>query len=681
MDNVGRYDSTGNAVWVRQCPCAKGSGVAASAGRVWLTEPTAKSMTWLGSVDGRTTGRISPRSAQNGFPADVAAAPDGTVFGTDLIGSAVFAWPPPYLPGDFETWTMLESSGPFRIAAGAQPDGATLVAVMHSDGLVRVHRPDGTLVARFVVPGEPIDLTFGDEGLIYFLDADTAEVSVYEPGPPPTSTPVPTDLPVVSGSCKVTGSRTISPTLLTDFGTTEVSLSLAAECPEGAVVGSDIALIIDRSQSMRKGTPLSQMDAAKAAAHRFLAGLDLRHHQATVIGFSDVAEMVQPLTADLAALDAAVDGLSEMGSGTDIRSGLHVAMDHILKAGRPNALPALILLTDGEPTLPIAPEADTAALVEAERARARRAYIVTVGLGEFVDSLLLETIASTPEDFYYSPSVVDLNHIYETILRVIQGIQLSDLVIEDTPAQPFVLPVVGSSAPPALLVNDTLQWTRPVLPSSGLSFTHTIKASAPGRDSIGPARAIYTDADGTRRTYRFDEPILEVVLGTYTPAPAGTATAPPPVPPAPATPGCPANESWFLSLAVFPDTVGQGPYTCPGCNDRFDSGDVWSAVGEPIGPTTVSISDTSGHLLWVGEIPSTPGGVGRALARLCSPPPYRVQVLRIPAGYQSCPNSPIERIVDAKRLQPRRRAELRFGLWGGCGTPDPFSGPSPRGCP
>ena len=37
-----------------------------------------------------------------------------------------------------------------------------------------------------------------------------------------------------------------------------------------------------------------------------------------------------------------------------------------------------------------------AALVAAERARARRTYLVTVGLGNFIDSLLLESIASTP---------------------------------------------------------------------------------------------------------------------------------------------------------------------------------------------------------------------------------------------------------------------------------------------
>jgi uncharacterized protein YegL len=638
-------------------------------------------MTWLGAVDGRTSGRITPRRADNGFPADISAAPDGTVFGTDLTASAVFAWPPPYLPNDYATWSLLESSGPFRIAAGAQADGETLVAVMHSDGLVRVHRPDGTLEARFTIPGEPMDLTIGLDGRIYALDMDTGEVRVYEPGPPPTSTPVPVDPPVVAGSCKIVGSRTVAPAHMADCGTADVTLTIDAECPEGAVVGSDVVLLIDQSQSMRKGIPVSQMDAAQEAAHRFLAGLDVTHHQAAVLGFSDSAKIEQSLTTDKALIGAAIDRLSPSGGGTDIHAALHLAMEHIRTRGRSDALPALLLLTDGAPNRPVAPEPNTAALVAAERARARRAYIVTIGLGVFVDSLLLESIASSPDDFYYSPSVVDLNRIYDTILDVIRDIRLSDLVIEDTPAQPFVRPVPGSSSPPALVVNDTLQWTRPVLPPGGLTFTHTIKVGVPKKGGIGPARALYTDADGTRRTYRFDEPVLDVVLPTLTPGPSGSATAPPPVPEAPPTPSCAAQDAWRLLVTVYPDTVGHGPYSCPGCNDFYDSGDVWSAVGEPVGPATVSVTDSEGHLLWVGEIESAPGGISRAYFHLCAPPPYTVTLLRTPAGYLSCPNSPPSRVVDSSNLKPNRNAEVRFGLWSGCGTPAPPDSPPPRTCP
>ena len=175
---VGRYLADGSPAWEREDPGATGTGVAAAAGRVWYSDPERGAMKWFGRADGRVAGEVVPRGAETGFPADLDVAPDGTLFATDLIGDAVFAWPPPYLPNDFARWTMLEGSGPFRIGVGAQADGELLVAVLFSDGLVRVHRPDGRLEARFTVPGEPIDLCVGPEGRIYVLDEETYTLSL-----------------------------------------------------------------------------------------------------------------------------------------------------------------------------------------------------------------------------------------------------------------------------------------------------------------------------------------------------------------------------------------------------------------------------------------------------------------------------------------------------------------------
>ena len=56
-------------------------------------------------------------------------APDGTLFATDLLGDAVFTWAPPDLPNDFVRWTLIETSGPWRVSVGAQEDGTVLVIV------------------------------------------------------------------------------------------------------------------------------------------------------------------------------------------------------------------------------------------------------------------------------------------------------------------------------------------------------------------------------------------------------------------------------------------------------------------------------------------------------------------------------------------------------------------------
>lgn len=683
MYNVGRYEAGGTQAWTRKCECSTGSGVAATPGRVWLTDPANKALRWLGTGDGRVTGEISAAPAMAGFPADVDASPDGTLFATDLIGGAVYAWPAPYLPGDYASWTMIESSGPFRVGAGTQADGAVVVAVLFSDGLIRVHRPDGTLVARFFDPGEPLDITVGEGGRIYVLDEVTRAVRAYAPGTPPTATPLPTDPPTLPASCQLVGTRVVERAEIDRCDTVGVTLTLRADCPPDALAGADVLLIIDRSLSM---IAEGKMDAAKKAARRFLAGLDLRYHHAALVTFSTDATVDQPLTNDRAVIEAAVDALVARGSGTDIQASIHTAMRHYQTAGRPNALPVIVLLTDGRPNLPVVPEADTAALAAAERARARRAYVVTIGLGRFIDSLLLEAIASQRSDFYYAPSVVDLDKIYDTILRVVESIGLTDVIVEDRPRPGVFAYEDGSSQPPALVVNDALQWTRPVLPRDGFTMTYRVKALVPGQFGLGAAFARYTDADGSQRTYAFPEPVLAAAGagpggGVSTPDPAAP-TPQPTLPPAVEPVVCPSPNAWRLGLVVFPDTSGYGGQPCPGCNGVFDSGDRWDR-GYGDAPPVVLVQAVDGRVLWRADMPARSDGPAREIAFLCEPPPYRVTLANIPAGYLTCPNSPTSRLVTARAFNHLRWSETRFALWSGCGLPTqaPVPVPTLPACP
>lgn len=678
---VGRYTASGAPAWERQSPGATGTGVAATAGRVWYTEPKAGALVWFGRADGRVSGQVAPRGVGRGFPADVAVAPDGTLFATDLIAGTVYTWPEPYLPGDYSVWSMLESSGPFRIGVGADADGDTLVAVLFSDGLVRVHRPDGTLVARFFAPGEPLDLAVGNGGRIYVLDEAADAVQVYAPGAPPTPTPVPPDPPLTDRSCRLTGTRALAPDRVLRCGATDVTLTVQADCPPGAVVGADIAIITDVSNSMRNG----KLDGARAAAKRFVDGLDLRYHRAAVVSFSGDASVEQPLSADRATVQGALDALAIGGGNTNIYAALRAASDHLRTAGRPDALPVMVLLTDGDPIRPMVPEPATAALVAAERARARRTYIVTIGLGNTIDSLLLETIASSRKDFFYAPDVVDLDRIYRAILDVVAQMNLTDLVIEDTPAAPFTRYVPGSGQPPPLVVNDTLTWTWPSLPADGLTFRYSLAATGSGQGPAGRARVRYTDADGTRRTFTFPEPPLAVVVPTATPGgatPTAAATADPGLPtPLPATPppaACAPGKAWWLQVMVFPDTVGSGGYRCPGCNGTWDGGDHWQLVDGRVPPATLIVADAAGTPLWIGDVTAgATRGPARANIQLCAPPPYRVTLAKPPAGYVACPNSPPYRLIRSTAFSTGRSAETAFGVWPGCGIVPPTAPPAP----
>ncbi len=688
MFSAGRLDAAGTEVWMRRCDCATGSGVAASPGRIWLTEPSKKALHWLGNVDGRVEGQLIPRAAQAGFPADVTASPDGTLFATDLMGGSVFAWPPPYLPNDYQTWSMLEASGPFRIGAGLQADGEVVVAVLFSDGLVRVHRPDGTLLARFFAAGDPADIAVGQGGILYVLDEHSRSVRVYEPGTPPAPTPVPPDPPRARGSCTVTAQRTVDPPVVTRCSNAVVTLRLSASCPPDAVSGADVAIIIDTSASMYQE---KRMESAKAAARRFLSGLDLRHHRASVVTFSATARVRQPLTDDAKALDDIVGALEpDQGeSGTNIADALAVGMQHLTTDGRPGALPVVVLLTDGAPNRPYVPEPVTAALAQAERARARRAYVLTIGLGRTIDSLLMENIASSKADFFYSPNTVDLDRIYAVILRVVQSIGVTDLTIEDVPASPFVRYVPGTNSEPPLLVGDRLQWTRPLLPVDGLALTWTLKADLPGKAPIGRARVLYTDADGTRRTAAFPEPVLESIREVATPGPTSNAPTPAPtagppptatLPAAPPDASCARGQSWRLAIDVFPDAVGYGGYACPGCNGIWQAGDRWEHDAWQQ-PGAVVVTDAGGTTLWVGAVKAAPASPGQAYVVLCTPPPWHVRLAQMPLGYVSCPNSPPDRLVTGAQVGADRYVRVGFTLWAGCGRPTPAAAPTEPSLP
>lgn len=685
LGTVGRVGPGGALRWRRNCLCGTGSGVALTPGRAWFTDPKKRTLAWLGTADGSVSGQLLPKGVSDGFPSDVAAAPDGTLFATDLIGRKILAWPPPYLPNDFVVWDVLETNGPFRVGAGADADGKALAAVLLADGTIRVQRPDGSLVARFLVPGEPTDLGMGNGGRIYVLDDASREVRVYLPGTPPTATPPPPDPPLGRGSCRLTGERLLAPPDIARCGSTQVTLRLDASCPPGAVTGADVAVVIDYSTSMDVGRPVKKIDAARDAAKRLIQGLDYRYHRAAVVSFSEAARVESPLSADPTVLSAALDNFT-LGYGTNYEAGIRQAMAHLTTAGRPGALPVIVLLTDGDPGLPLVPEPQVAGLVAAERARSRRAYIVTIGLGKTIDSRLMAAIASSPDDFYYAPEATDLARIYDTILRVIGRLGVTELVVADSPRAGFTEYVPGSAAPPPLLVNDSLTWHRPSIPVGGLVFTYTLRAAgAPGRGPAGRADVRYTDADGTRRSWSFPEPELRVTLPTGTP-PTGPSPTPGPVEPTPPLPAvtaepCPADGGWALAIRIYPDTVGAGGYACPGCNGLFDAGDHWLSNAGPVGAALVSVADGSGRVLWRDAVRTAGGGPMRAVVRLCSPPPYVVTLENVPSGYVPCPNSPSRRSVPAAAYATGRYAEARFGLWAACAPVGPSPTPLPTTAP
>lgn len=184
-------------------------------------------------------------------------------------------------------------------------------------------------------------------------------------------------------------------------------------CPE---VRLDVALAIDGSSSMRAaagGGGGSKLEAAVHAAKVFLANLRLPGDRVAVVAFSGEATTVSALSGDLGVLTRALDALPT-GSGTRIDLGLAAAAA-ALGERTPNRLPAIILLTDGQPsgTTPAAVREAAAAI------RARGIVIYTIGLGPDADLALLADVAGSPARAFRAPSEAELADIYRAIARAI----------------------------------------------------------------------------------------------------------------------------------------------------------------------------------------------------------------------------------------------------------------------
>src|SRR3954470_12929098 len=115
---------------------------------------------------------------------------------------------------------------------------------------------------------------------------------------------------------------------------------------ETAALPIDLILLIDTSRSM---SPRLRM--AQAAARGFLQTLRPRDRGA-VIAFNETVRVLQPLTEDRSALEAAVDATAAGGT-TALHTALYVALKQFGISVRPDGAvrrQAVVVLSDGEDT-------------------------------------------------------------------------------------------------------------------------------------------------------------------------------------------------------------------------------------------------------------------------------------------------------------------------------------------
>lgn len=457
------------------------------------------------------------------WPSDIVAGTSGRLFTGDVILSQVQSWRSPAAPDII--WQAGLLAGPRRLASVRLDDGSDVIGTYMADGFMELHSAhDGNLLSRWkprLSDGSTAsvsDLAVAPDGRVLVADKEARALQVFAPAVGPTPTPEaeapPTPTPS-DRSCRVEGDKVAGPPRIVLGETAQVTLTLAAECPDKVrLIGADILLVMDMSGSMTG----PKLEAAKAAAENFVTLLDVRYHRAGVVAFNNDAGLLSRLTTDVGTVLAAIGTLSANG-GTNITDGLRVAHQHLLEDGRAEALPVIVLLSDGAHTSGPPPGS------AAQSARNSGIQIYAIGLGSGADEATLKEITGRPDRYFYAPTPDQLFPIYEEILREVLSSLAGNLIIDDEMADDIEY-VAGSADPPALAQADRLRWGRSLLPSSGVTMTYAI---TPLRAGLLPtnrqAVADYNDGDGVRRQYVFPVPVIEVI--TPTPTPTNTPTVTP----------------------------------------------------------------------------------------------------------------------------------------------------------
>lgn len=160
----------------------------------------------------------------------------------------------------------------------------------------------------------------------------------------------------------------------------------------------------------------SKITAAKSAANTFLGYLKT-NDQSVLVSFADTATLDKQLSNDHGATQTSVNGLI-VGGDTNIGDAIVEGITELGSEERanPQAAKVMILLTDGIANKPDVSDPEIYAKEKADIAADLGFKIFTIGLGDSVNSAMLQYIADTTQASYYiAPTSDDLESIYNSI--------------------------------------------------------------------------------------------------------------------------------------------------------------------------------------------------------------------------------------------------------------------------
>lgn len=204
-------------------------------------------------------------------------------------------------------------------------------------------------------------------------------------------------------------------------------------------LSSDVVLVIDRSGSMTAdgNDPPEPLTSAKRAAETFLTQAK-GPAQVGVVSYATTPSLPfeQTLTTDLISARDAIRRITMGADGiqyTNLGEALTAAYVELTsERHRDNARKVIILMSDGDVTMPFNPEtgeidrafAATYAREQAAVAKSSETSIYTIGFGDFLrnpgpdllrDTALLQELSSGDGYYFEAPTANDLASVYQTI--------------------------------------------------------------------------------------------------------------------------------------------------------------------------------------------------------------------------------------------------------------------------
>lgn len=187
----------------------------------------------------------------------------------------------------------------------------------------------------------------------------------------------------------------------------------------------DIMIAIDRSGSMAafgKEPPQPLTDVKNAAIY-FANQLD-QNDKAGLVSFANEAATTSEvqLTSSFESLKKSIEQVVILPGpqNTNIADALSVSAAELFSVRHRENIPGVIvLLTDGVPTAPTKTDDPqypvNLALSAATQIKSLGTRIFTIGLGKDINTSFLQTLATTPDDYYPAPTAKELTKIYSQI--------------------------------------------------------------------------------------------------------------------------------------------------------------------------------------------------------------------------------------------------------------------------